>query len=174
MECGYVHSIHTASDSGVTDIEWNNERGTAAMGRYGTTGGAVTENEWMCRDRLFSFPVQSFKPLHHSSGTKAMLVSRTMNSRPIFVISMSAPVLTPIPVETHQTGFLRKTITLSLRKTTAGTKRCHDYWPIQPKLVNINSRSPAAAIKDLGPILPFVVEQLLVRSTPYGPECPPL
>ena len=169
-----VHSVHTADDSDGVEVEWDDERGIVAMRRYGVlkneADDTVMESKRIWLDTPFSlFAVQSFQPPHHPSGMKAMLEHSQQNYGPLppelrchrvrsHTYSRPLPypqriVKPPSPERSSPQSSPQKHEATFADITVATNTR-----PLQPKPVNVNSKTPAPAIKDLNPISPFMVE----------------
>ena len=169
-----VHSVHIIDDSDGMEVEWDNERGIVAMRRYGAlkneADDAVTESKQIWLDTPFSlFAVQSFQPPHHPSGMKAMLEHSQQNYGPLplelrchRVRSRTYSRPSPYPQRTVKSASPeRPSPQPSPRKReeiAADVTVATIAQPLQQKSVNVNSRTPAPAIKDLNPISPFMVE----------------
>ena len=166
-----VHSVHIADDSNGMDIEWDDERGIVAMRRYGIlkneVDGAVMESKRVWLDTPFSlFAVQSFQPPHHPSGMKAMLEHSQQNYGPLppelrchRVRSRTYSRPSPYPQRTVKPASPER-----LSPQSSPQKQKQTFVdiavarPLQPKPINVNSKTPAPAIKGLNPISPFIVE----------------
>jgi len=168
-----VHSVHIADDSDGMDIEWDNERGIVAMRRYGAlkneADDTVTESKRVWLDTPFSlFAVQSFQPPHHPSGMKAMLEHSQQNYGPLplelrchRVRSRTYSRPSPYPQRTVKPASPERPSpqpSPQKREMVADTTIVTTVQPLQPKSVNVNSKTPAPAINDLNPISPFMVE----------------
>lgn len=168
-----VHSIHIAGDSDSTDTEWDEERGIVAMRRYGAlkdeADDAVVESKRIWRDTPFSlFAIQSFQPPHHPSGMKAMLEHSKQNYGPLppelrcqRVRSRTYSRPSPYPQRPVKPASPERPSpqpSLQKQETIADASVVTIPRPLQPKSVNLNSRTPAPTIKDLNPISPFIVE----------------
>ena len=162
-----VHSVHTANDSNGVEVEWDDERGIVAMRRYGVlkneADDAVMESKRIWLDTPFSsFAVQSFQPPHHPSGMKAMLEHSQQNYGPLppelrchrvrsRTYSRPSPypqriVKPPSPERSSPQSSPQKHEATFADITVATNTR-----PLQPKPVNVKSRTPAPPIKGLNP-----------------------
>ena len=169
-----VHSVHIADDSDGVEVEWDDERGIVAMRRYGVlknkADDTVMESKRIWLDTPFSlFAVQSFQPPHHPSGMKAMLEHSQQNYGPLppelrchhvrsHTYSRPSPypqriVKPPSPERSSPQSSPQKHEATFADITVATNTR-----PLQPKPVNVNSKTPAPAIEGLNPISPFIVE----------------
>lgn len=169
-----VHSIHVAGDSDGTDIEWDDERGVVAMRRYGAlkneADDAVVESKRIWLDTPFSlFAVQCFQPPHHPSGMKAMLEHSLQNYGPLPLhlychrvrsrtYSRPSPYPQRIVKQTSPESSSPHSSPKRQEETVGDITAATISKPLQPKSVNLNSKTPAPAIKNLNPISPFVVE----------------
>ena len=169
-----VHSVHIADDSDGMDIEWDDERGIVAMRKYGVlkneADDTVTESKRIWLDTPFSlFAVQSFQPPHHPSGMKAMLEYSQQNYGPLppelrchRVRSRTYSRPSPYPQRTVKPASPERPSPQPSPQTRKETFTdvivATIAKPLQPKSVNVNSKTPAPAIKGLNPISPFIVE----------------
>jgi hypothetical protein len=169
-----VHSVHIAGDSDGTDTEWDDERGIVAMRRYGDlkneADDAVTESKQVWLDTPFSlFAVQTFQPPHHPSGMRAMLEHSQQNYGPLppelrchRVRSRTYSRPSPYPQRTIKPASPEKSSPHPSPKkqeeTIADIAVATIPKPLRPKSVNVNSKTPAPAIKNFCPVSPFVVE----------------
>jgi len=168
------NSVHIADDYDGTDTEWDDERGIIAMRKYGAlkdeADDTVTESKRVWLDTPFSlFAVQSFQPPYHPSGMKAMLEHSQQNYGPLphelrchRVRSRTYSRPSPYPQRIVKSASPeRPSPPPSPRKqeeNVADITVVMIAQPLQPKSININSKTPAPAIKGLNPISPFVVE----------------
>jgi serine/arginine repetitive matrix protein 2 len=169
-----VHSVHIANDSDGTDAEWDEERGIVAMRKYGAlkdeADDTVIESKRVWLDTSFSlFAVQSFQPPQHPSGMKAMLEHSQQNYGPLppelrchRVRSRTYSRPSPYPQRTVKSASPERPSPQpsprKQRETVADTTAPTIVQPLRQKSVNVNSKTPAPAIKNLNPISPFVVE----------------
>jgi serine/arginine repetitive matrix protein 2 len=164
-----VNSVHIAGDSDGTDIEWDDERGIVAMRKYGAlkneADDAVVESKRVWLDTPFSlFAVQCFQPPHHPSGMKAMLDHSLQTYGPLppelrcyRVRSRTYSRPSPYPQRTIKPASPGRPSPPSPQKVEEPVASIIAR-PLQPKSININSKTPAPAIKNLNPISPFAVD----------------
>lgn len=169
-----VHSIHIAGESDGTDTEWDEERGILAMRKFGAlrdeADDAVVESKRIWLDTPFSlFAVQSFQPPHHPSGMKAMLEHSQQTYGPLplelcchrvrsrtYSRPSPYPQRAPKPASPERPSSQRPV--QEQEETATDTTIPTIVQPLQPKSVNVNSKTPAPAIKNLNPVSPFIVE----------------
>lgn len=164
-----VNSVHIAGNFDSTDAEWDDERGIVTMRRYGAlkneAADTVTESRQIWLDTPFSlFALQSFQPPHHPSGMKAMLEHSQQNYGPLppelrchRVRSRTYSRPSPYPQRTVKPTSTERPPQPSPQKVQEPVKDVITQ-PLQPKSININSNTPAPAIKNLNPISPFAVD----------------
>ena len=168
------NSVHVADDSDGTDTEWNDERGIIAMRRYGAlkneVDDAVEESKRVWLDTPFSlFAVQSFQPPHHPSGMKAMLEHSQQNYGPLppelrcpRVRSRTYSRPSPYPQRAVKSTSPEMTLPQpspqKQKETVANVTVATIVQPLQPKPINVNSKTQAPATKGLNPTSPFIVE----------------
>ena len=169
-----VHSVHIADGIDCMEIGWDDERGIIAMRRYGAlkneADDAVEESKRIWLDTPFSlFAVQSFQPPHHPSGMEAMLEHSQQNYGPLppdlrCHCSRSRTYSRPSPYPQRTVKSASPESASPQRspqkkeRTIANTPVATTTQPLRPKSVNVNSRTPAPAIKAPNPISPFIVD----------------
>jgi serine/arginine repetitive matrix protein 2 len=163
------NSIHIVGDSDSADTEWDDERGILAMRKCGAlkdeADDTVMESQRVWLDTPFSvFAVQSFQPPHHPSGMKVMLEHSQQHYVPLpaelrchRVRSRTYSRPSPYPQRTIKPAS-PEMVSPQPSPRKQGKAVATIAQPLQPKSINVNSKTPAPALKNVNPISPFVVE----------------
>ena len=169
-----VHSVHIVCESDGKDTEWDDERGIAAIRRYGAlkdeADDTVVESKRIWLDTPFSlFAVQSFQPPRQPSGMKAMLEHSQQNYGPLplelrchRVRSRTYSRPSPYPQRIVKAASPERPSPQpspqKLKETAADVTVATIAQPLKQKSTNVSSKTPAPAIKNLNPISPFAVD----------------